>query len=549
MATGTYPAYRLRQAGVSAPRITAIEGTYNGWSASQQHQFRAWIASNPDETIRRTYDPDGPGYTPAGPDAPGASVIAYAPAPTGEDRGALQALVDGLPSSGGQVLLGPGAYVLSGAPLTLPSRVTLAGVGRGATVVRQSTAGTPAVVSRNWVSANGLTPLGDTAVRDLTIQGAPGGGAHGLVLRDYRCQVRNLGIDGCGGDGLLLTINDDTGAALPGWTLVENAFDQLIISNCGGYGFHGQSTGPHITDAFLSDIAVVGSGGTGGIYVESSAGWSVGHVHTYGAFTGAAVVLANAWNTWLRSAQVEYGWTGYGLLLGGVQRGLHLGDISVACNNTAGETAVHAEKSGANPLDGMTIDSLTVVQDNDQPVTAFSWDNPAAAVRIGALNPCGDHSARVLPVGGFGASAVRLVRDARVLGQLADNANATTLTYAGQPLAQGTPRNWEGAGPISTDFTVHVASYTSATGMLTVGSAQFNNGAQLTAYLGLVFLSAKASTDPWSATLNPALNVGFSAAPTLTVAGTGDTRTVTVTFTPASANGYGASCALFLAPQ
>jgi hypothetical protein len=116
MATGTYPAYRLRQAGVSAPRITAIEGTYNGWSASQQHQFRAWIASNPDETIRRTYDPDGPGYTPA--DTGSADVTWLTARPedhgavgdgTTNDTAAVQAAMQAASDAGGgTVYLTPG---------------------------------------------------------------------------------------------------------------------------------------------------------------------------------------------------------------------------------------------------------------------------------------------------------------------------------------------------------------------------------------------------------------------------------------------------------
>jgi lysophospholipase L1-like esterase len=52
-----FPDTRLRQAGVSPTRVTAIRAAYDAWSPQLQQRFRAWIATNPDEMVRRTYDP------------------------------------------------------------------------------------------------------------------------------------------------------------------------------------------------------------------------------------------------------------------------------------------------------------------------------------------------------------------------------------------------------------------------------------------------------------------------------------------------------------
>jgi hypothetical protein len=168
MAVGSFPASRLRQAGVSAARIAAIQATYAGWSASQQRQFRAWIATNPDETIRSTYDPDGAGYIP--PDTPspvtdaavaavvdapltaarlkaayGRQMVVVAPAPTGvaaTDRANLVTAIAAVPA-GGKLLL-PGdatlAYVIDQA-LVITKNMTIEGVTLSETWKDQSNSG------------------------------------------------------------------------------------------------------------------------------------------------------------------------------------------------------------------------------------------------------------------------------------------------------------------------------------------------------------------------------------------------------------------------
>jgi hypothetical protein len=381
----------------------------------------------------------------------------------------------------------------------------------------------------------------------MTIEGTTGTNAHGIVLRDYRSNLDNLRIVSAGGHGILATTADNTGTHI-GSTLVENAYDRLIIETSGGWGFRVETDGPKLTDAFMGRINVVGVGGAGGISIDSSAGWSIGHIHTYGTFTGPGVEIFNAWSTWIHSAQIEHGWVGAGLYVQ-VQRNLHLGDISIAGNPTGTGTALLSEKAGTNPGDGYTIGTLTVIQDSTNPITALSWDNNACPVTINTLTIEGDHKEQITRLGGFGATAVRIWADARVDGVIRDNFMKTSLSYNGVTLGLATNEQWAGAGPITKTFSVNIPAYTSAIGFLVIGSAQFNNGSGLLAYTGSLLLSAKADTDTVAAILNPlGTPTGLTSGPTVTVSGTTTQRTVTVVFTPNSGNGYGASCALFIAP-
>lgn len=454
-------------------------------------------------------------------------------APTGvaaTDTAAIQNAINALPASGGAVRLSAGTYTLN-ARLLLPSKVTLLGAGMGITILTQTTAGTPVIVSRNWVSATSASAAGSTHIADLTVYGSTGTSAHGIILRDFYSSINNVSIYDCGGHGILITSDNDAAATVSG-TLVENHFDNIDVHNCKGWGFYNQSQGAKLTDSRLGRINVDGVASTGGVKIESAAGWSIGHIHAYGTFTGEAVNLSGTWNTWLGSAQIEPGWTGYGLHIPDMQRGLHLGEIAISCNNVAGQEAVHAVKSALDPGEAMTINALTVLQDNAVATTALSWSSASDSLAyVGALNVGGTSKALVTPVAGTADVKVR------VGGQLTPN-TANVL--------------WDGGGAQSKTFTVTVLGFRSVIGTLLIGSATFNNGAQLVSYTGQLLLSAKdnAAGNAWAAYLTPlGTPAGLSAGPTVTVTGTGDTRTLTVAFTPTSANGFGGSCALVLAPN
>lgn len=54
-----FPETRLRQAGISAARVTQLRTRYDAMAPAQQQTFRGIVASRPDEALRRTYDPAG----------------------------------------------------------------------------------------------------------------------------------------------------------------------------------------------------------------------------------------------------------------------------------------------------------------------------------------------------------------------------------------------------------------------------------------------------------------------------------------------------------
>lgn len=358
----------------------------------------------PDELTRKDYV-----------DSAIAAATAKVAAPTGSasaNRTAIQAAVDALGAGGGTVQLSPGNYTISGAPISLPSKVTLVGAGKDATRITQTTASTPAIVSHNWLAASGASPGGNTHVRNLAVFGATGAGAHGIVLRDFYSSIIDVSVYNCGGDGIHATCYNDADAAASG-TLVENRFDRIDVHEAKGIGFYNRSSGSSLSDGYLGHINVdggsPGSGGLAGVRIEGSAGWTIGHIHAYGAFTAEAVRIVGAWNTTWHSAQIEEGWTGYGAILASVQRGIQIGTLNIACNDRAGETALLAEKSGSlNPLDSSSIGALAVIQDYNRATTGLSWDNTDALLRVGSIVRNGAFANQIAPTAGFGASAIRL---------------------------------------------------------------------------------------------------------------------------------------------
>jgi hypothetical protein len=201
MATGSFPTSRLRQAGVSIARIGEIRATYDTWSAGQQRQFRGWIASNPDETIRRTYDPEGAGYIP--PDS-GGSLTAAQLAASPELRAAF------VPSSvtfhDDFTATPPGAlgaadsghmWTVTGSnlPAIAEDGLALSGDGIGAGYAWTDLGAAPAILNASVVFGAGDT--GSVAV--LLISKGPGLDLNNLGLHYYfdptgwTLQVRSAG--------------------------------------------------------------------------------------------------------------------------------------------------------------------------------------------------------------------------------------------------------------------------------------------------------------------------------------------------------------------
>lgn len=141
---------------------------------------------------------------------------------TTNDRAAIQAAIDAVPSTGGIVWFPAGTYVITTA-LTLKSGVTLAGVGVDASIIKQTSAGADAL---GGVDVHTLT------IRNLQIQGPASGTGNGLVLtRSVQANVRYIRLDNIyvrqfGNDGIAIS------------NCIVSNFSQVVSENNGRHGFY-----------------------------------------------------------------------------------------------------------------------------------------------------------------------------------------------------------------------------------------------------------------------------------------------------------------------
>lgn len=146
-----------------------------------------------------------------------------------------------------------------------------------------------------------------------------------------------------------------------------------------------------------------------------------------------------------------------------------------------------------------------------------------------------------------GASAIPVITyDAQ--GRITQTSTATIdggVGVAGPKMYSAT---WSDLGSVTLAFPVTLTSFTSAVGKVFIFGNTANTGTLLTSYEGTLFVSAASnSTDPWSGTLSDILApTGFNAIPTVTIGGSGDTRTVMITFAASSSSNAGGSCQVWI---
>ncbi len=198
----------------------------------------------------------------------------------GDDRGSLQDAIDAAaaegtgPLRGGTVHLGPGVYPISGS-LFLRTGVTLRGAGPGTVIRLLGGVDEPALVVE--ADADG-TPTANTAIRDLTLNGATNTqtkGRHGIAFRgnnrggrtphtgsDSFHLVADVLVAFFGGHGIALAVDPPDG----GTAEVRAArILQAVVWNCAAAGDGTDRAGIYVggTDGCLVACDVAGGQGPG----------------------------------------------------------------------------------------------------------------------------------------------------------------------------------------------------------------------------------------------------------------------------------------------
>lgn len=460
---------------------------------------------------------------------------------TGTDNAAaFAAALNAAETSGRPVYVPPGAYRVT-ATVPVPSRTTFYGDGPAEVTIFQTTPGQPAVASKNWLTAYGGSPAGRTTIKGMTVRGeATDPASHGVVLRDYYSSLDNLVATQCGGDGFRVTAFDQAATRI-GFTMVENHYTHLLSNQCKGYGFHQDTDQPIVTDSFVTRLVVRGvAGALGGVRIPFAAGWQVRGIHTYGDFTGPGVEFDRMWGSILDGAQIERGWTGQGLRLANFQRAGMVDNVHIAMSATG--TGLEAlQDTTLYPGAGLVVGTLSFVASSPTTGTAVTWDTTTRPLSIGTLLAAGENLSGMTLFGGFGASAIRVAQDLRVLSTVRDSARSRSLAVNDIPVPLCDRADWSsGAAQVIALDVAGLSNFGRWEGIVSVSAAKNYNQGKNCVWVAHVIVTSKAAADSWSVyATDMVAPTGFSAPPAVTVTKGSPNGTLTVSFTPTAADGYG----------
>lgn len=321
-----------------------------------------------------------------------------------DDRAAIQAALDAADDVNGTVYLPAGIWRITTGPLYVPSGVTIRGESERTTRINQQTSGQPVLVSKAYKTTYGVEPGGMTTIRDLYLTASGASGAHGIILHDYYSRIENVEIESCD-RGIFITELDDAAGTVAG-TMVENRVKSVIVRSCVGYGVYiGEDDNGKLTDGVLSDVIVSGTTATSGIHIGSGAGWQLNNIHTYGSFTGPALRIRAAYHTVVDGFYGESGYTTDQILFSAFQRAATVSNVTVIMNSGGGN-AIRVDKSALYAGDGITVNGMTIVQDNAAAVTALNSSATTARINAAGIARQGSQNTQISMTGGAGASAI-----------------------------------------------------------------------------------------------------------------------------------------------
>lgn len=188
--------------------------------------------------------------------------------------------------------------------LSLKSNISYIAEGNSKVILEQVSSDEPVMASESWWT-NSTTSDRNIRLVGLRANGNPSNTKnHGILLRSYFSSIEGCMASSCGGDGLGFTeISEDS--TLVSGTLVENKIVSVKAYDCMGRGVINGSTSSAasiLTDGFADDIIVrqPPSPTTRAVEFNSTAGWSIGTIHTYvngGAAPQDAVWFRNPYFT------------------------------------------------------------------------------------------------------------------------------------------------------------------------------------------------------------------------------------------------------------
>lgn len=202
----------------------------------------------------------------------------------------VNAAVDALPATGGEVYIPAGTYAISQS-IVLRDLVTLRGAGLGVTVLQLSAnANTDVIQGENFsilTGTNTSTPVGNAGsvrwtLRDMTISGNKQNNSSGYGIRVYgdSFYILNVRVQDCANDGIYSEWSTD-GSVANSDTLMESQLVNVSVIQNNGCGIRWR--GPHDSQ-FVNILAALS--GSSGIAIEATSAYlgsmQVSNIHSYG---------------------------------------------------------------------------------------------------------------------------------------------------------------------------------------------------------------------------------------------------------------------------
>jgi hypothetical protein len=239
----------------------------------------------------------------------------------------IQRLLD----AGGRVRIPAGTYALE-APLLIGSNTLLEGDGNATVLVGRFDG--PVIASRNYFTPDAAhAPRGYTRIRDLRIVGSGDprhGGNHGILLRDFFSEIRDVTIEDVGGSGVVMThhrLEGDPGSG----TFVENRLEHVVVRGSHRTSFLlGEPGRPRFTDGYLyACVSHAKHPLDTHLQVGSGGGWRVSDFHGYGRATvNDGAVIYGGFRTKLRGVHLQ-NFRQRGLALLSSQESIFITDLSL----------------------------------------------------------------------------------------------------------------------------------------------------------------------------------------------------------------------------
>ena len=202
------------------------------------------------------------------------------------DAATVQRAIDSSPA-GAAIEFQGGTCLLTKGLVLLGDR-TYTGDSTTGTILKQDGPASYVLATRSYVDSSPATgdPL---TIQDLTVACNGSGRTDGIIVLNWQTDVEHVDVSDCGGSGIVDTSAGASGRVITN-TSVNSRFENNFISGSGQYGFEVIDPADAVTDGYLENNQIAGSG-LDAVHLDNAGGWDISGNHLYNVAHSAIVAL------------------------------------------------------------------------------------------------------------------------------------------------------------------------------------------------------------------------------------------------------------------